>query len=246
MKHVGRFEQNHVGRDFVVGDVHGCFSILATALRIVGFKESADRLFSVGDLIDRGPESEQVLDWLRKPWFHAVRGNHDQMAIEYAAGGLDGGMYFANGGAWFIALDRERQQRIARALDALPVAIEVQTETGLVGIVHAEPAGRSWHDFVGVLGVDSEDRQRAIDIALWSRSRISGQDHNPVGGVARVFVGHTPVREVVQFGNVIYIDTGCVYGRRLALFGLDGVAQAYINWRDYDTKNRKTATNTTR
>lgn len=94
--------------------------------------------------------------------------------------------------------------------------------------MRADPAGRSWHDFIGLLEVDSEDRQRAIDVALWSRSRIQAKDNNPVGGIDRVFVGHTPLQQVVQLGNVIYIDTGCVMGRRLGLFDLEGLAHGYV------------------
>jgi serine/threonine protein phosphatase 1 len=225
------FAENAVGRDFVVGDVHGCFSILSHALRAVAFNEATDRLFSVGDLVDRGPESEKVIDWLLKPWFHAVRGNHEQMVIDAELGGYGetaAAHLVANGGRWFLGLSPEKRRAIAGAFALMPVAIEVQHASGLVGIVHAEPPGRSWHDFIGVLEVDSEERERAIACALWSRSRINYQIHNPVSGVARVFVGHTPVREVVQFGNVIYIDTGCVFGRRLALFGLDGTAAVYL------------------
>jgi len=38
-----------------------------------------DQLFSVGDLVDRGPESHRVLEWLARPWFFAICGNHDFM-----------------------------------------------------------------------------------------------------------------------------------------------------------------------
>lgn len=54
-----RFAVNQSGRDFAVGDIHGCFSKLEAALRRVGFIPEKDRLFSVGDLVDRGPESHR-------------------------------------------------------------------------------------------------------------------------------------------------------------------------------------------
>jgi serine/threonine protein phosphatase 1 len=59
---VQRFVLNATGRDFAVGDIHGCFSALEAALRHVGFSPDSDRLFSVGDLVDRGSESDQVVD----------------------------------------------------------------------------------------------------------------------------------------------------------------------------------------
>ena len=51
---VKRFAANTAGRDFAVGDIHGHFTRLQSALDKAGFEPSVDRLFSVGDLIDRG------------------------------------------------------------------------------------------------------------------------------------------------------------------------------------------------
>ena len=52
-----RLAQNTVGRDIAVGDIHGCFTELQRGLDTIGFDPCTDRLFSVGDLVDRGPES---------------------------------------------------------------------------------------------------------------------------------------------------------------------------------------------
>ncbi len=45
---------NRRGRDFVVGDLHGYLGALQDALARAGFDPGCDRLFSTGDLIDRG------------------------------------------------------------------------------------------------------------------------------------------------------------------------------------------------
>ena len=65
-----RFGLNEDGRDFVVGDIHGMFQHLTELLEQIEFDEGSDRLFSVGDLVDRGPESHRALEWLDKPWFY--------------------------------------------------------------------------------------------------------------------------------------------------------------------------------
>ncbi len=83
---VRTFARNERGRDFVVGDIHGMFSALEGFLHELSFDAGRDRLFSVGDLIDRGAESEAVLQWLTgREWFHAIRGNHDQFLLDAAA-----------------------------------------------------------------------------------------------------------------------------------------------------------------
>lgn len=72
-------KQNLVGRDFVIGDLHGCTLALEELLNHVRFDKSKDRLFSVGDLVDRGPDSIGALALLNERWFFAVLGNHEHM-----------------------------------------------------------------------------------------------------------------------------------------------------------------------
>lgn len=107
---VQRFERNTVGRDFCVGDVHGCFDLLDALLAQAGFDKAVDRLFSVGDLVDRGPGSDLVQEWLSQPWFHAVRGNHEQMVVDTYKHGGDDWLHVANGGAWLLGLPETEQR----------------------------------------------------------------------------------------------------------------------------------------
>ena len=59
--------ENDRGRDFVVGDLHGCYDALMRQLDARGFDPAADRLLSVGDLVDRGPDSRRCLSWSGNP-----------------------------------------------------------------------------------------------------------------------------------------------------------------------------------
>lgn len=217
---VKRFERNTTGRDLIVGDVHGYFSKLQAALDAVAFDPARDRLFSVGDLVDRGPESDLALEWLSKPWFHAVQGNHEDMAIRWPNGHMDAGNYVGNGGAWNISNPPSLQREISDALAALPVAIELETEAGTLGIVHAECPCASWQDFTyaletgwvrhadGSLVQSRREVDHLISMAQWARSRITAMDRSEVTGVRAVVVGHTPMERYTTLGNVHYIDTG--------------------------------------
>ena len=214
---IKKFQKNQTGRDLIVGDIHGNFSKLQRALDVVGFDPDAgDRLFSVGDLVDRGPESASVLDWLAKPWFHPVQGNHEDMAIRWGRPGcaMDAELYAQNGGAWNIANTPPERLAISDALGVLPLAIEVETAAGPVGIVHADCPFKSWQEFTGLLARPDLTRaqHKAIrEIVMWSRSRIESEDRSGVAGVAAVVVGHTPVDEPRWLGNVLYIDTAAWY-----------------------------------
>lgn len=211
-----RFEKNQVGRDLVVGDIHGHFSKLQLALDAVDFDPArGDRLFSVGDLVDRGPESAAVLEWLEKPWFHAVQGNHEDMAIRWGRPDcrMDVELYAGNGGIWNIANTPQERAEYSFALSCLPLAIEIETEGGLVGVIHAGCPLDSWDELRAVVmgsslmtpaGIKSLRQQ-----CLWDRSRIEHGDSQPVAGVHAVVVGHTPVScAPYTLGNTIYIDSG--------------------------------------
>lgn len=218
MSMVKHFPLSACGRDYVVGDVHGCFTRLQAELDKIGFDPAKDRLFSVGDLVDRGPESEQVLEWLDKPWFHAVRGNHEQMAIDHCAGLSDHRIYVGNGGAWILGRHKADAQRFADAFEALPIAIEVETEHGLIGIVHADCPFVSWSEMKAALAGENGDLH--AQQCIWSRDRVTGGFDGDVAGVAHVIVGHTPMQTPTSLGNVIYIDTGAVFGRELTIINI--------------------------
>jgi serine/threonine protein phosphatase 1 len=216
---IKHFPINKVGNDYVVGDLHGCFTILQTGLNEINFDVNKDRLFSVGDLVDRGPESEESLDWLAKPWFHPVRGNHEQLAIDCANDIYDPHNYNANGGAWFMELSPDRKKVYAKAFSWLPIAIEVDTAEGMVGIIHAEFPFKSWSDLdIALKGPNSES---FIMQCIWGRDRINRWGKSIVEGIKEIIVGHTVVKESIYLGNVRYIDTGAVFGKYLTIIRIN-------------------------
>lgn len=219
MSLVQRFERNTVGRDFAVGDIHGCFTLLQRALDAAGFDPAKDRLFSVGDLVDRGPESEQAVEWLAMPWFHAVRGNHEQMTID-AQRAAETDLHFINGGAWFYGLPSWERAAIADTLAELPLVIEVETAAGLVGLVHADCPRRDWASLVAALEAGNAEADHLAAMCQWSRRRIHDEDATGVEGVLAVVVGHTPLRQPAVLGNVWHIDTAGWMGGHFTLLDL--------------------------
>ena len=212
---IHHFKKNRAGRDLIVGDIHGHFSKLQAALDAAGFDPArGDRLFSVGDLVDRGPESGQVLEWLQKAWFHPVQGNHEDMAIRWGQPDcrMDRELYAQNGGIWNIANTPQERAEISLALSCQPLAIEIETESGLIGVIHAGCPFDSWDEFSAVT---TSSLLKPVNIkslrqqCLWDRSRIEHGDIKPVSGVRAVVVGHTPVSCAPHtLGNTIYIDSG--------------------------------------
>lgn len=73
---------------YVIGDVHGCFATLKELLRRIRFDPGHDRLWMVGDLVNRGPRSLEVLRWAIEQGDRLVTvlGNHDLHLLARAAG----------------------------------------------------------------------------------------------------------------------------------------------------------------
>ncbi len=182
------------GRDLVVGDVHGHFATLRHALAELEVG-AGDRLFSLGDLVDRGPDSFQALSWLTgappgpgngsAPRFDLViRGNHEQLMLDALASeaspdyeplwptGRD--LWYDNGGCWWRNPERRPKPPAevwTAALAALPFAARIETPHGPVGLVHACPVFPSWEELEEALGDEGLPGRQTRMRALWSRVR---------------------------------------------------------------------------
>jgi bis(5'-nucleosyl)-tetraphosphatase (symmetrical) len=64
---------------WAIGDIQGCADELKQLIQRIGFKPDRDQLWLVGDLVNRGPQSLEVLRWVRSLGGNAVTvlGNHD-------------------------------------------------------------------------------------------------------------------------------------------------------------------------
>lgn len=75
-----------VGMNYVMADIHGQYGMLMDMLEKLELN-SKDRLYILGDLTDRGPEPVAVIRYLMgESKARLIRGNHDQMLIDYFAG----------------------------------------------------------------------------------------------------------------------------------------------------------------
>ena len=115
---------------FVVGDLHGCYTLLMKELEKVSFDPARDLLISVGDLVDRGAENVECLELITMPWFRAVRGNHEQMMVDGLSEYGNVNHWLVNGGGWFFNLDYDKEvlaKALAHKAADLPLIIELVT-----------------------------------------------------------------------------------------------------------------------
>ena len=198
-KSVLRLDKNSAGRDFACGDIHGCFDDLERELWKLRFDKAADRLFCVGDLIDRGPSSELVADYLNSPWFFSVMGNHELMFLMANRDTPERHSYFhshfLNGGEWAYGMPKQKYDAIQATVQKLPLVIRV----GNAIVVHAAlPAVES-------LGEIEKDPAPYTETILWFRGRYPAVN---VPGIERIYAGHSILEKPERTGKYVNIDTG--------------------------------------
>lgn len=221
--------RNDKGRDFIVGDLHGCRRDLEVLLVAAGFTPGkGDRLFATGDLIDRGPDAMGCLQLLRQPWFYCVLGNHEQMLLNALSGDDSAiALSVANGGGWALGSILKRDPSLLAAsqvLDRLPHVLVVGPGTPeRFNIVHAALL-RSPSDVSLYSDADLDDRlaktdDKAVERLIWSRTLADDAAELALNraqpswqpGLSITYCGHTPVPYPVIHASHCHLDTGAGY-----------------------------------
>lgn len=227
-------------RTYAIGDVHGQADKLRAAHRLIRADrartgDDAAPVVHLGDLVDRGPASAEVVDYLRRgpvsggPWV-TLKGNHDFMFTLFLDDpgahdpGLRPGLDWLDprlGGAATLesygiteAGARPRAEVHAEALSRVPRAhrdwiagLPLILRRGAAVLVHA-----------GVRPDVPLDAQADTDL-MWIRRPFL--DHAGDFG-ALVLHGHTPVERVTHFGNRVALDTGAGYGGPVSVVVIEG------------------------
>ena len=216
-------------RAFAVGDIHGEYRKLDQALLDVGFQpEEGDVLVSVGDLVDRGPYSEEFEKYIAYPWFYRAKGNHEDQPQEFLLGYETTESVSNNCGDWFLAKSVVEQHRLAQILRAAPLALTITTPGGRrVGIAHAD-CHDDWNRLIEQCSNLKLERF-LTDFLTASRETIRMVQGEPtlhpksfrVQNIDHVFHGHTPLDHPLTVANRSWIDTGACDCRELTLVDMD-------------------------
>jgi serine/threonine protein phosphatase 1 len=189
-----------------IGDVHGCARTLDVLLDRLA-PASDDHLVFIGDYVDRGPDSKGVIDRLIRLAGEVrctfLRGNHDQMMLDYADRG-EFALWRVNGGLSTVAsyMKDGRLHFPEAHLDFLRKT-PLYLDTPEYFFVHA-----GLHpDFSVAHNVE----HGSAEVYLWERAHFGAAS---LAWEKPVVCGHTPHPEPVDLPRLICIDTGCVYFRR--------------------------------
>lgn len=215
---VKRFELNTKGRDFVIGDLHGMYDAFQKMLIEIGFDQKIDRMFSVGDLVDRGKKSKLCLELMYHNWFHVCMANHEQMMINGLLHGNDNeyDSWLNNGGSvWMWEVDRQELKDLAKDFkDKSNMVMVVDTPKGRVNIVHAELFSNKDREAVSDEDIDNwHFTEENENMMVWGRTISEMKAFMPKVDerLSITYCGHTPAEKPFQCLSHRFIDTGAVF-----------------------------------
>ncbi len=180
----------------VIGDVHGCYYTLMNLMNTLPY---TDNICFVGDLIDRGSNSKQVIQFIIKEGYKSVLGNHEDFIKDEDLWIVNGGWHTLqsfNDKDGIDCIENFKNSKEKVWLESLPLIIE-------------------WEEFMITHSYAYNGCNTPVDDILWGRDfSIS-----PTTTKINIF-GHTPSRDIkIVHGNYC-IDTGCVFGYHLSAIDL--------------------------
>ncbi len=202
---------------YCIGDIHGCIKTLKELIRQICLIHRHPELYFVGDLIDRGPDSKAVIDYIlelknKGLKINCVRGNHEEMLIHaytYNQKITDSNWNF-NGAkntirSFNAMADLNKTvkdlipEKYFRFLTSLPYFIELSDYY----IVHAGFNFKLKYPFTD------------FETMIWTREE---QYNSKITKAKKIIHGHTPVpfdqiksQILNRINNVFNIDSGCVF-----------------------------------
>ncbi len=225
-------------RVYAIGDVHGRLDLLERLLKKIttdAAKKSTPKrrvLVMLGDLVDRGPHSNEVLDLLAgKPLkgfeAHFIKGNHEDMMLAFLAGREELYDWLANGGAetlesYGLEVTRDDPEAL-RDLLAKALPKRQQTLLDTMKLHHIE--GDYLFVHAGVRPGITLKRQQPSDL-MWIRESFlnSKRDFGHM-----VVHGHSIRRQPDEQANRIGIDTGAWMSERLTALVLEGETRRFLH-----------------
>ncbi len=198
-------------RTLIVGDVHGCFNELMELLEMVNYSKKEDRLIFLGDLINKGPASIEVLEWVKKEGSEVILGNHELGFLDYLEDSEEKKKKFE----LLISQMKGKENEWAEWFKTFPLYIEEE-------------------DFIAVHGgivpgkkLEDSPAELLTRIRTWNLGKegLGKKDHPGwyefYHDKKLVIYGHWADEGLNVKETTIGIDTGCAWGGELSLIHLE-------------------------
>lgn len=195
---------------YIIGDVHGCYDTLCILIESLPDSYNSDIIF-VGDVIDRGAKSCEVIDLIIKYNYRCLLGNHEELMLRYYKRLQGSGVHWLEHGGYETLQSYERNGGFEKIVEHLNWLMELPYYLDLP--IYDESNRRLFvtHGF-GLQYYSLRDTSK--DEIIWNRLHKSDEVCSLDSSVFNVF-GHDVQKDVYFGKSFAAIDTGCVYYAKL-------------------------------
>ena len=201
-----------MSRLFAISDIHGCFKpFYELVINTIKLKKS-DQLFLLGDYIDRGEQSKEVIDFiidLNRQGFDVTTliGNHEVMLLDsYYNHELEPLWMMNNGASTLMSFGIDNIRNIDIHYLEFLNSLEYYKIVGNIIFVHAGFNDQSINPFADLPSMIWESRHSYHNPLLKDKIIIHGHRPNLISNLKIL---------IEEKANVIPIDTGCVYDKEM-------------------------------
>ena len=234
-------------RTLVIGDIHGRIESLKGVLNIAGYDPTQDRLICLGDYVDNGRQSYEVMDFLIELDANSLHnnvyhmGNHDEAWIEILKNQFDqlrdAKLFEENNEEWWDDGGKYTYESYTKHSDA-KIQRHLTQFYNKLKYYHKEDDKLFVHASIEFYEPIEETAKHSQWTLLWDRhlymtaiSQHSDTEKPIFGGYDKIYIGHTPTTYYDPLAprytcNVINLDQGCKIDGTLTAW-VDGVDEYY-------------------
>jgi serine/threonine protein phosphatase 1 len=209
-------------RSFIIGDIHGNYEPMMELFHKVNLDYNNDFLISLGDLVDRGPESVRVVDELMAiSNFTFVMGNHDYWFYEYLKSGSQAPEWLFQGGKQTLKNYSDNPGAAERHFNFFSSALPYHHDGKNRLFVHA---GFDWSK---PFSLQKDNKQVLFwDRTLFAAAVIYEEKRMLFEEFHEIYIGHSPTQLLnrdcpVRLSNLYMMDTGAGHRQFLSLLDLE-------------------------
>jgi len=226
----------------IYGDLHGCLDEFKSLREKINPSKN-DREIIIGDILDRGPKSNELFTYIREHGIESLMGNHEYKYLRYKK---HNDKFLVTGKKNPMNFDEEKLKIFNAFSDAdldfletLPFFIKIDNLTlvhaGLLNKIELDTAEKKDLEYLLWVRYLKEDN---IPLSLGKEDETSKYWAELYDGdEGFVVYGHEPFQEVRVDNYSIGIDTGCVYGNRLTACIVSDTVEPLKNYKIIDIKS---------
>ncbi|MGA9291911.1 MAG: metallophosphoesterase [Ignavibacteriaceae bacterium] len=208
----------------VIGDIHGCYYTLTELVKVIESRFPGIKIYSVGDLVDRGKYSFEVVEFIKNEKIEFTPGNHDYMFLYFIEepSSILGNAWIYNGSESTTISYEKRAEKIPDHMEFIQNSClflnldDCFISHAGISTYYKSKLGKNYLDNLDKLQKVVNNNISSEHGILWTRDELVNLGKLQV-------VGHTRMNDVTldEKSNAIYIDTSVYTGNKLSAVIVD-------------------------